>query len=77
MDSVSRGSVKNVAEIRARVSEIQREIIQSLDEFDTAVRELGNPDPLRRQVDSFRELLTKLWLSNEAIFLLMQEQHQD
>ena len=74
MGGLSRGFVKNVAEIRARISEIQREIIQSLDEFDTAVRELGNPDPLRRQVDNFRELLTNLWLSNEAILLLTHQQ---
>jgi len=76
MDSTEEQSARTIEEINTRVADIQREIIQSLDQLDAAIRELRSPDSLIEITGELRNSLSKLWLFHAAILALLEEQHK-
>ena len=78
MSSAERIPARSIEEINARVTAIQKEVIQTLDQLDATIRESRSPESqleglLLEHLGELRNSITKLWLYHAVILAALEQ----
>ena len=52
--------------LQERFTAIQGNVIEALEAMDKATLAIGDPQPIREQIENLRELFTALWLLHDS-----------
>jgi methyl-accepting chemotaxis protein len=73
MISPEKESARSAEEINGRITAIQKEVIQTFDQLDAAIRESQSPESLLERLGELRNSITKLWLYHAAVLAALEE----
>jgi hypothetical protein len=75
--SPEKESATSAEEINGRITAIQKEVIQTFDQLDAAIRESQSPESLLERLGELRNSITKLWLYQAVILTASEEKPRD